>query len=53
MLLVEHDMELVMTVADKVVVLDSGRCIAQGTPDEVRVNPLVLEAYLGRVEAVA
>lgn len=53
LLLVEHDMELVMTVADKVVVLDSGRCIAQGTPDEVRVNPLVLEAYLGRVEAVA
>ncbi len=53
MLLVEHDMELVMSVADKVVVLDSGRCIAQGLPDEVRVNPLVLEAYLGRVEAVA
>lgn len=53
MLLVEHDMELVMTVADKVVVLDSGRCIAQGTPEEVRVNPLVLEAYLGRTEAVA
>lgn len=53
MLLVEHDMELVMTVADKVVVLDSGRCIAQGDPDEVRTNPLVLEAYLGRMEAVA
>jgi ABC-type branched-subunit amino acid transport system ATPase component len=53
LLLVEHDMELVMSVADKVVVLDSGRCIAQGVPDEVRVNPLVLEAYLGRIEAVA
>ena len=53
MLLVEHDMELVMTVADKVVVLDSGRCIAQGDPDQVRTNPLVLEAYLGRMEAVA
>lgn len=53
MLLVEHDMELVMDIADKVVVLDSGRCIAIGTPDEVRTNPLVLEAYLGRVEATA
>jgi len=53
MLLVEHDMELVMEIADKVVVLDSGRCIAVGTPDEVRANPLVLEAYLGRVEATA
>lgn len=53
MLLVEHDMELVMEVADKVVVLDSGRCIARGTPAQVRSNPLVLEAYLGRMEAVA
>lgn len=53
MLLVEHDMELVMAVADLVVVLDSGRCIAQGTPDQVRANPLVLEAYLGRMAATA
>jgi len=53
MLLVEHDMELVMTIADRVVVLDSGRCIAMGSPEEVRRNPLVLEAYLGRTEAVA
>ena len=53
MLLVEHDMELVMDVADHVVVLDSGRCIADGPPAEVRRNPLVLEAYLGRMEAVA
>jgi branched-chain amino acid transport system ATP-binding protein len=53
MLLVEHDMELVLSVADQVVVLDSGRCIAQGSPAEVRTNPLVLEAYLGRMEAVA
>ena len=52
-LLVEHDMELVMGIADQVVVLDSGRCIATGTPDEVRSNPLVLEAYLGTVEATA
>lgn len=53
LLLVEHDMELVMGVADRVVVLDGGRCIAQGTPDEVRRNPLVLEAYLGKTSLVA
>jgi ABC-type branched-subunit amino acid transport system ATPase component len=53
MLLVEHDMELVMDVADQVAVLDSGRCIASGTPAAVRSNPLVLEAYLGRMEATA
>ncbi|MBC2744390.1 MAG: hypothetical protein HGJ93_15445 [Desulfosarcina sp.] len=53
MLLVEHDMELVMDVADRVVVLDSGRCIACGKPEDVRSNPLVLEAYLGRMEATA
>jgi len=51
MLLVEHDMDLVMEIADQVVVLDSGKCIATGTPDEIRCNPLVLEAYLGRMEA--
>lgn len=53
MLLVEHDMELVMDVADQVVVLDSGRCIACGTPEMIRNNPMVLEAYLGRMEATA
>ncbi|BBO90235.1 ABC transporter ATP-binding protein [Desulfosarcina ovata] len=53
MLLVEHDMELVMDVADHVVVLDSGRCIASGPPAAIRSNPLVLEAYLGRMEATA
>ncbi|MBE0577559.1 MAG: ABC transporter ATP-binding protein [Desulfuromonadales bacterium] len=53
LLLVEHDMDLVMRVSDHVVVLDGGRCIAGGTPDEVRRNPLVLEAYLGRTGALA
>ncbi|MFZ5447940.1 MAG: ABC transporter ATP-binding protein [Thermodesulfobacteriota bacterium] len=53
MVLVEHDMELVMGVSDHVVVLDGGCRIAHGTPDEVRHNPLVLEAYLGRMSATA
>jgi ABC-type branched-subunit amino acid transport system ATPase component len=53
MVLVEHDMELVMGVSDHVVVLDGGSRIAAGSPAEVRTNPLVLEAYLGRMSANA
>jgi ABC-type branched-subunit amino acid transport system ATPase component len=53
MVLVEHDMDLVMGVSDHVVVLDGGCLIAAGSPEEVRVNPLVLEAYLGRMSATA
>ncbi len=45
--LVEHDMSVVMEISDRVVVLDYGRKIGDGTPDEVRGNPDVIKAYLG------
>ena len=45
--LIEHDMGVVMDLSDRVVVLDYGRKIGDGTPDEVRSNPAVVEAYLG------
>lgn len=46
-LLVEHDMEVVMDIAERVCVIDSGRIIAMGTPQEVAKNPDVIRAYLG------
>lgn len=47
-MLIEHDMNLVMNICEGICVLDHGKVIAKGTPDEIKSNPTVIEAYLGK-----
>lgn len=49
-MLIEHDMNLVMGICEGIAVLNYGRIIAKGTPDEIKSNPVVIEAYLGKKE---
>jgi branched-chain amino acid transport system ATP-binding protein len=49
-ILIEHDMGVVMDISDRVAVLDMGQKIAEGKPDEVRINPAVVKAYLGETK---
>jgi branched-chain amino acid transport system ATP-binding protein len=52
MVLIEHDMGVVMDIVDRIVVLDFGRKIAEGLPDDIKKDPVVIKAYLGEQETV-
>ena len=53
LLVVEHDLKLIMRLCDHIVVLNKGQMIAEGTPEEIRANPAVIEAYIGKRRAAA
>jgi branched-chain amino acid transport system ATP-binding protein len=52
-MLVEHDMQAVMGLCDRITVMNFGQLLTEGAPEEVRTDPRVIEAYLGRAEDAA